>query len=215
MKLLASSFLLAGEAIALAKTSEFWNQQQPDNWTKEEIQQLITDSPWAKPVVPQDKAYAPQSPTAGGGRRGRINTSSSRTNPGVIAAQFPGYVRWLSAKPMILAMKLKFPPGFEGHYVIGLSGIPMISGHSDGRGGDSYDALKEVTYLEVKGQEPAQPGIIQEDPSDTSTVLFGFLQQFLDLSSAKSAEFKTSTGPFEIKARFDLKQMKYQHELAV
>jgi hypothetical protein len=142
-------------------------------------------------------------------------SSSSGRNPEATTAKFPGYVRWLSAKPMMIAMKLKFPPGFEGHYVIGVSGMPVISGHGEGEGGDSYDALKEVTHLEVKGQEPAQPGIIQPDPSDTSTVMFGFLHQFLDLSAAKAAEFKTTNGPFEIKAKFDLKQMKYRDELAV
>jgi hypothetical protein len=216
VRLLASSFLLAGDGIALAKTMDFWNKQQPDEWTKDEIQQLITDSPWAKPVVAETRAYSPQSPISGGGRRGRMSGSSGRnTNPEATAVKFPGYVRWLSAKPMMIAMKLKFPPGFEGHYVIGVSGMPVISGHSEGENGDSYDALKEVTHLEVKGQEPAEPGIIQQDPSDTSTVLFGFLHQFLDLSAAKVAEFKTTNGPFEIKAKFDLKQMKYQDELAV
>ncbi len=57
---------------------------------------------------------------------------------------------------MVIAMKLKFLPGFEGHYVIGVSGIPVISGHSEGERGDSYDGLKDVTHLEVKGQQPAR-----------------------------------------------------------
>lgn len=214
VKLLASSFLLTGEVdvIAVAKTIDFWNKQQPDTWTKDEIQQLITESPWAKPVVAENRANSPQSSMGGGGRRGR---GGRNTSPDATIAKFPGYVRWLSAKPMMLAMKLRFPPDFAGHYVIGLSGMPMISGHGDGESGDSFDALKEVTYLEVKGQEHAQPGVIQQDPSDTSTLLFGFLHQFLDLSVAKVAEFKTINGPFEIKAKFDLKQMKYRDELAV
>ena len=216
VKLLAASFVLAGDAIAFAKTTDFWNKRQPDDWTEDEIQQLITDSPWAKPVLAENRAYSPQSPLGGDGRQGRISGDSRRnTNPDATAAKFPGYVRWLSAKPLIIAMKLKLPPDFEGHYVIGVSGMPVISGHSQGDSGDSFDALKEVTQLEVRGQQPAQPGIIQQDPSDTSTVLIGFLHQFLDLSTAKVAEFKTTNGPFEIKAKFDLKQMKYKGELAV
>ena len=213
MKLLASTLLHAGAAVALAKAIGFWNKQQPDQWTKDEIEQLITDSPWAKPVVAENRAYSPQSSL--GGRRGRLSSGGRNTNPEATTAKFPGYVRWLSAKPMMIAMKLNFPPGFEGHYVLGVSGMPVISGHSEGEGGDSYDTLKELTFLAVKGQQSAQPGIIQPDPDDTSTVLFGFLHQFLDLSAAKVAEFKTTNGPFEIKAKFDLKQMKYRDELAV
>ena len=54
-------FLLAGAGIAAwlplnAGTVDFWNKKPPADWTNEEIDRLITKSPWAKPAKAQ---YAP------------------------------------------------------------------------------------------------------------------------------------------------------------
>lgn len=209
----ASSFLIAPGRLFPAKTEEFWNTEDPSQWSKEQITQITTDSPWAKPVTAQVQAYSTQSPNSvrGGRRMGRSTNSTASTLP-----KFPGTVRWVSAKPMLLALKLQLPPDFVHHYVIGVSGLPVISGHSEGADHtDTYDLLKESSYLETKGQEPAQPGVIQTDPNDTSTLLFGFLNQFLDFSSAKSATFSAEFNPLSVKVKFDLTRMRYKGELAV
>lgn len=211
----ASPLMFAPVPLFPAKSSDFWNTEDPTEWTREQIQQLTTDSPWAKPVTAEVKAYSPSSSGGGGGgRRVRMgrNTSSTAAN----APKFPGVVRWVSGKPMLLALKLQLPPGFEHHYVIGVSGLPVISGHGEGADNtDSYDLLKESTYLQTKGQEPAQPGVIQADPTDTSTLLFGFLNQFLDLSSSKTATFTSEMNPLSVKVKFDLTRMTYKGQLAV
>lgn len=212
----ASSLIFAPDRLFPAKSSEFWNSEDPSQWSKEELQQLTTDSPWAKPVTGEVKAFSPASPGTsgrrGGGRMGRSGNSST---PSANSPKFPGFVRWVSAKPMQLALKLQLPAAFAHHYVIGVSGLPLISGHSEADNTDSYDPLKEATYLQVKGQEPAQPGVVQQDPNDTSTILFGFLNQFLDLSKAKAATFTTTMGPLDVKVKFDLARMTYKGELAV
>ncbi len=216
LKLMAASpLMLATARLFPAKPSEFWNSEDPAQWSKDEIQQLTTDSPWAKPVSADVKSYLPQSSAVGGGRRGgrRMSTSSS---PSANTPKFSGVVRWVSAKPMLLALKLELPPDLAHHYVISVSGLPVIAGHGAGADNtDSYEPLKETTYLKVKGQEAAQPGVIEQDPNDTSTVLFGFLHQFLDLSTAKAATFTTTMGPLSVKAKFDLSRMRYKGELAV
>ena len=221
LKLVVSSLGLTPGQLCWAKSSDFWNVEDPSQWSKAEIQQLTTDSPWARPVTAEVKAYSPQSSGVnggGGGRRGggRTGRASGSSTPSANSPKFPGVVRWVSAAPMLLALNIKLAPEFAHHYVIGVSGLPVISGHSEGADNtDSYDALKENTYLQVKGQDPAQPGIIQQDPNDTSTVLFGFLNQFLNLSQAKSATFTTTTGPLNVKVKFDLTHMLYKGDLAV
>lgn len=220
LKLAASSLLLLSDRTAFGKPPDFWNHEAPADWTGQEIQQLTSDSPWAKSVTAIVNMSSPAAGMGGsGGRRGgggRAGRGSTDAAPAASSPKFPGYVRWISAAPMLLALKMKLPADLEGHYVIGVSGLPIISGHSEGEdNSDSYDALKEATFLQVKGQPSVQPGIVEQDPNDTSTVLFGFLHQFLDVSDAKVAEFKMTTGPFEIKAKFDLKQMRYHGELAV
>jgi hypothetical protein len=54
-------FLLAGAGVAAwlpldATSADFWNRKAPADWTTEEIDRLITKSPWAKQIKAQ---YAP------------------------------------------------------------------------------------------------------------------------------------------------------------
>ena len=199
-------------------TGEFWNSENPDQWTKEQIERLTTNSPWAKPVsavVPLD------GPSPGlGGQRGR----SGRSRPGAAGPpppNFPGVVRWASAKPILEALHLKLPAQLSTYYVISVSGLPVIGGYTSGGSAPDaspeheFDALKQVTYLEVKKQDPANPGEIVQDPDESSTIYFGFLHQFLDLTDARTATFSTTMGPLNVKVKFNLKEMKYHGELAV
>src|ERR1700755_625995 len=102
----AASLGLLPRELWPAKLSDFWNQEDPSKWTDQQIQQLTSDSPWAKHVDADVKAYANQSAGGrhgGGGRMGRSQQSSA---PNSNAPKFSGVVRWVSAKPMLLALKL-------------------------------------------------------------------------------------------------------------
>jgi hypothetical protein len=214
--LLAGSFSL----IARAPEDDFWNTKAPESWTPEEIEALTTKSPWAKPVSAQVNAYSPLSNTGGGGRRGMgRSTSRAGANSGVGSPKFQGVVRWASAKPIRLALKLQFPPSLAAHFVISVSGLPIVSGHgnddSSSGAADSYDGLKAQTSLQVKGQEAIQPGVIEPDKNETSTLYFGFLPQLVQLDGDKTVTFTTIMAPLNVKAKFELKQMKFKGDLAI
>ena len=209
--------LLIAAALRLsARNSEFWNRKDPSEWSADEIDRLITKSPWAKEItVSQEQS--------GQKRRGRA------------AAQFNGVVRWESAKPVLEAMKASLPGEFSNHYVISVSGIPMSSlssRNSESTAAEArakqreiegvVDRLKGLTRLEAKGAAPAQPGIVQETPfgvGETRTMLFGFSKTLLQLSpDNEEAGFTTQMGTIQtiqVKARFNLRDMIYHDELAV
>ena len=119
------------------------------------------------------------------------------------------------------ALHLKLPAEFADYYVVSVSGLPVIGGYSSGGSAPdaspehAFDALKQVTYLEVRKQDPANPGEIMQDPNESSTIYFGFLHQFLTFSDAKTATFSTAMGPLDLKVKFNLREMKYHGELAV
>lgn len=199
--------------------NDFWNSENPDQWTKEQKDKLTTNSPWAKPVSAVVPVYG-----AGPGispqdrRTARSGSTRSKTTP---PPSFPGVVRWASAKPILQALQLKLPPQLSDYYVVSVSGLPVIGGYSSGGSASdtspehAFDALKEVSYLEVQRKNPVQPGEIVQDPNESSTIYFGFLHQFLDLMDAKTATFSTTMGPLDVKVKFNLKEMKYRGELAV
>jgi hypothetical protein len=201
--------------------AHFWDKEDPSAWTPDEISQLSTNSPWAKQVNAELKsnessmaASTPRTP----GRGGRRSTGGESAPD---LPKFQGIVRWASAAPIREALKLKFPDSLTGHYVISVSGLPVMSGAESGEdeGGkarsDSLASLKEQASLQLKRGEPIQPGIAYEYPDDTSSIYFGFLPQLLRVSEAKTALFAMSTGPLSVRAKFNLEQMKYRGELAV
>jgi len=217
LQTMAGSLALSmGSPLALGVDSEFWNTEEPDKWTAEQIQELISKSPWAKPVSAELKAFAPLSSTTG---RRRNMAGIPRAGAGDTSGspKFEGVVRWASAKPIRLALKENFPEDLEGHFVISVSGLPIVSGHGgdDSTGGDAYAGLKQKTSLQVKGQEAVQPSLIEPDPKETSTLYFGFLPQIVQLDSDKTVTFETTMDPLKVKAKFEMKTMKFKGDLAV
>jgi hypothetical protein len=195
-------------------SSHFWDKDDPSTWTADEITQLTTKSPWAKEATAElksnDSNMAGAAPRAAGrGRRG--GGSAGAASPGL--PKFQSIVRWASAKPIREALKLKFPESLAGHYVISVSGLPIIS--PGDTGDDSFATIKDQTALLLKRGEPIQPGVAYQDPNDTSTIYFGFLPQLANVADAKTAIFTMSTGPLEVKVKFNLEEMKYRGELAV
>src|ERR1019366_3733215 len=160
-------FLLAGAGVAAwlpldVTTGDFWNKKVPADWSSEEIDRLITKSPWAKPIKAQYASGAGNSgdgggypggggrsrgggigipgiggigiPGIGGMGRGRGNGGGSPRGGAV--SPYEGTVRWESARPVLDAMKSPLPEAFEGRYVICVSGIPLMGGRSISAGED-------------------------------------------------------------------------------
>jgi hypothetical protein len=78
-------FLLAGAGVAAwlpldATTADFWNKKAPADWTTEEIDRLITKSPWAKQIKAQYASGAADTRDGGGQYPG--GGSSGGGNPG-------------------------------------------------------------------------------------------------------------------------------------
>ncbi len=212
----ASCLLKPGPASA-SDTAKFWDKKDPSAWTTEEISQLTNNSPWAVSVTAEVKSNDSNmagSVPAVGGRGGRRGVSTAGTAPQTLP-KMQAVIRWASAEPIRQALHLKFPASLTGHYVVSVSGLPMISGQDAAEEADAFASLKEQTSLEVKRGEAVQPGVAFQDPEDTSTIYFGFLPALVPVMDAKTAIFETNTGPLAAKAKFNLTKMKYHGELAV
>ena len=190
-----------------ASDSDFWNRKDPSHWTADEVDRLITKSPWAKEIA---------TPGSGVARRGRKSASP----------QYSGVVRWESAKPVLEAMKASLPRNFSNHYVISVSGLPSPRNTRpvEGTGAEVraaqreneavFERIKSLTYLaEVK------PAIVEETPfgvGETRTILFGFSKALLPLSpDGHEIAFTTQLGTIPVKVKFGPKEMMYRGELAV
>jgi hypothetical protein len=132
---------------SLYASSDFWNKKDPSQWTGEEIDELTTKSPWAKPVTTQytpanNGGYGQGSPNGGGypggGGMGRPTIGIGGIGIGMPRGRgmgggrgagtrtYKGTVRWESAQPILDAIKTPLPDAFAKHYVIAVRDIPLI-----------------------------------------------------------------------------------------
>jgi hypothetical protein len=225
-------------------STEFWNKKPPEEWSSEEIDRLVTKSPWAKEVNAEfgsggsggsgggrgiggmggPRIGIPGLGGLGGGGRGGGRRGGGSSGEG---ARLTGIVRWESAKPILQGLKTALPEAFASRYVISVSGLPLM-----GRGGrpqdesqeassrsidDAIDRLKGLTLLQPRDKAGAQPGIVQQQQSTgPASVLFGFSKEMLTLvQEDREVVFSTQFGRLAVKAKFNLKDMIYRGELAV
>ena len=124
-------------AAAYGWAKDFWNDKKPSDWTEDEIQQMLTRSPWAKEASIFDSAThkgVSSAPYAGGiyGSR-RYESPDGKSLPTVRGSKGWGAtVRWESALPVRDAMKTAKSADADKNYIIALVGeMPAASVPSD------------------------------------------------------------------------------------
>src|ERR1700743_3741864 len=214
--------------------SDFWNKKEPSAWTSDEVLQLTTRSPWARDtrVNLRPKGLGP----AGAGssaltldpnKSATIGSGGGRTQgkqPDVI-------VSWESAQPILDALKYPIPEEFAGHYMLGVSNLPItVQGGRLPRNGrapsptgtpggvdqqEILDWLKNGASLSVKSKQSVEAGGIRPTRGG-EVILFGFSKELLPLSvNEKEVLFTLDTDQFAVKANFDPREMIYRGKLAV
>lgn len=209
--------VLAWDGLALgAAIKEFWDEKFPEDWTKEDIDRLLNNSPWAQKAV---VAFNGGPGGAGGFTRGGYMSPGDRViyegagaekNPGA----FHAVVRWESAKPLCAANK-RTPDSASSFFMLALTGdFPDAAkpgpDENIAAAEQRQEMLRTSTKLERKGDSP-----IYLDHMEA--IKDGELFYFSRLEGIKMAHkeitFTTKLGPLEFKAKFPLKDMMYKGKL--
>src|SRR5579871_4007648 len=148
-----------------AANSDFWNKKEPAEWSSEEIDKLVSKSPWAKEVSAQSAALSRPYGSGGagggmgdpgiggggggypgaGGMGGRGGYGGGRRGGnGQMPVSYRATVRWESAKPIQAALKTPLPEEFANAYVISVSGVPVLQqGRQRSDDGDSETTVSK------------------------------------------------------------------------
>ncbi len=205
---------LPGAIGALAATvKEFWDDKFPENWSKEEIDRLLNNSPWAQKALvnfnggPGGAGGFSYGGRVAPGERVQYEGAGAEKSPGA----FHGVVRWESAKPLCDAQK-RAPDGAKDFYIIGLTGdFPDAAkprpDEDPSAAEQRVEALRSSTKLERKGDGPLYLDHVQAI-KDGELFYFSRLEQIK--AAHKEITFTTKLGPLEFKAKFPLKGMLYR-----
>jgi hypothetical protein len=188
-KLVCVVGLMAMACTALG-AADFWETKPFTMWSDQEVQQITTDSPWAKKIV-----------VAAGGRAGG-------------AADTPVVISWRSALPMRQALaRMQIGLGGaltpqaravldqkENGYVVSVDGLPA-------RLAGSTANIRVDTALKIGDKTRVGPDEALAQPSGNNLILaFNFPRTPIGPED-KTVEFVTKVGAFEIKGVFNLKEM--------
>jgi hypothetical protein len=206
---LASGFRLS------AAGADFWNRKDPAEWSAEEIEKLMTRSPWAREVRAEPGMGSP---------RGLRHKSGKMPSQKMIAP-YKGTILWESARPIRDALKTPLPEVLAGQYVLSVNDIPLSKSESadddDADGARTappspLDKLKGLTTLHVNGKDSIQAGVVQQQTGNGAVYLFGFSKEGLAIAKDdKEVVFETHMGKLVFTARFAPKEMLYHNDLAV
>ena len=190
---------------------EFWETREPAEWNADEIARLMMKSPWAK-AVSAERARTRRNTAVGmGGPRTRMPGSGRPPSTRTVTS-YKGTVVWASAGPVRAALGTRLPDGFEGQYVLGVSGVPLARSESKG----ALDRLRQITTLQTKNRQPLEAAGAQVQRENGTVYLFGFAREALPLSrDDKEVVFTTHMGNLAFTAKFTPKDMLYRGELSV
>jgi hypothetical protein len=139
-------FLLAGAGVACrlplgAATADFWNRKPPADWTNEEIDRLITKSPWAK-LVKAQYAAGDEPSRDDAGYPGGTNTGGGYPGTG---GGYPGGGTGTGGGYPGGTGRTRGGIGIPG---IGGIGIPGLGGKGRGRGGGAVSPYEGTVRWE-------------------------------------------------------------------
>jgi hypothetical protein len=182
-----ATFLLVSLAFLLP-AGDFWKQTKAEDWTGEEIQKIMLDSPWAKRcelILGMTNRSAYNIPDSNAGRRrGRIGDLTSAGNPdassgwtNVGGQRSPNYradtkpvqLMWVTALPVRQAIarqrfgpEWRKSPAAESFLTRPAGGYVLeVNGIPERAFGGEIGALKEMATLHIKGCGPIHPAEIQ------------------------------------------------------
>lgn len=219
-------------ASALWAGTEPWKDKESAQWTEEDAKEVITDSPWAKTVLPEVVRSATEGPRRGSigvglpgiggiggmGRRGGGGgyPQSRGGRPSDDSAAPTLTVRWESALP-IQEAELKAhtsgnPEVDEGHYAIAVYGLPGRMANADTK--NLADTLKKQAAIKREGKKDLKPSSVEVlRGEDGPVILYMFPRSAEIVKGDRRIEFDAQIQQLKFEQAFYLEDMVYRGKL--
>jgi hypothetical protein len=220
------SGLILFSVVGLLAADVTWNTKEIAQWSKEDAQQVLADSPWVKRVTPAIMPTQNERERRDSGQMGGANSV------GLQALRLPTFfgggpagkeqvragaltLRWESALPVrgaeVKAGEAGAPVVEEGSYAVAVYGLPTAS--IDGnlrlvsKELQRFGALKQNGKKEIK---PSRVDIIQE--TDGVVLVYVFPRPS-GISLGDVFEFSAQMGRYFIAQPFAASEMQFQGKL--
>jgi hypothetical protein len=225
----AVAVLLASAAMTAA---DFWEEKDFTTWSPQQIDKMLTDSPWAKKATivlgslkEGGSGGGFQSSGAGFGGGGGATDSAGGGGEFSGVRRITATVAWISALPVRQAIARlragvdapvlpddKRLPEDEAFYVVAVAGMPTRLAQTGSR-----NEVVEKTELKSKRKEPIKPADVRIVPESKETVRveFVFPRSIAIALYDNEVEFVKMFGAADISRKFTLGDMVVSCRLAL
>ena len=215
--------------LALIAGDEGWQKKPPDQWSQDDVRQILNDSPWARRGKVRYMDVAPARtggtqplpgpfPSPGGGPLGIPGGGQPRSQgPGGVRTGSDVLVRWQSASVVQQAFKragLQQPPGSElaeANYLIAVVGMPDLgTGFNDADDSQVQSRLRDGARLFVGNKRSIIPTRVRAAILDNGwTIIYVFPRSEVGPLSEEKVKLLARVGPAQFSAEFKTREMEF------
>lgn len=226
LKKLMFTALGAGLFVAGLTAADFWTKPYT-SWTDQEVQKMITDSPWAERMQVET------------GGRGAISNAEDKGGAIIGNLTTPVVLLWQTALPVKQALfgrptatdaQKQLLEREESSHILRISGMP----NSVRAQAEDLDKFKTATVIKIKGKPDLHPVEIQLSAAPAPPAgggggpkgggkggfgggggfdAFFVFPEGSIVADDKEFEFQTKLGPVNIRHKFKTKDMTYNGKL--
>ena len=216
--------------LTLLAGDDSWQKKPADQWSQDDIRQVLNDSPWAKRVkvryieVTSPRAGGTQpmpgpfpSPSPGGGPMGIPGGQGRGQGPTGVRTGSDVLVRWQSASVVQQAFKkagIPQPPGSElaeENYLIAVVGMPDLgTGFGEADDAQVQSRLRDGARLFVGNKRSIIPARVRAVMLDDGwTIIYMFPKTEVGSLSDEKVKLLARVGPAQFSAEFRTKDMEF------
>jgi hypothetical protein len=223
---IALSGLILLSVVGLLAADVSWNTKEIAQWSKEDAQQVLANSPWVKRVTPALMPSQNEALIRQGGQMGGANSvglqalrlptlfgggpnGKEQVRPGALT------LRWESALPIrmaeVKAGEAGAPAVDRGSFAVAVYGLPSAS--IDGNLRLISQNLKRLSELKQTGKKEikaARVDIIQETDG---VVLVYVFPRSIEITKEDTFEFSAQMGRYFVAQAFSANEMQFQGKL--
>lgn len=215
-------FLLPVAITVFAAGEPGWKTRRIPDWSVQDAQQVLTDSPWVMSVAPKQQGSLSTGRNSDidvsglgvpVGRHGR-HSGEDDGEPPILPSTVR--LRWESALPVreaeLKTQDVTAPVVDEDHYAIAIYGVPRSIASADSKG--LPDRLKREAFLKRNGKRDLKPSRVEVLQREDGPVLIYLFPKSVEITAEdRSVEFDAHIGPLAVAQTFSLADMVYQGKL--
>lgn len=222
MTLPSRPLLLLLPVLTLCAADQAWKTKPLPEWTEQDANDVMTESPWSKANIPTfDKTAAIETQIPGSGGYGMKGMNAKHGRQPAAKSATPTtlpklMIRWESAQPLqaaeLKAHRVNSPAVDDEHYAIAVYGIPRSALGSDSK--QRAEVLKRLSVLKFFVKKEIKPSNVEIEVGESEALIVYYFPKTNPIDwRDHQITFEAQIGSYKISQVFNTDDMTFRGQL--